>query len=155
LDFYVILCSVQIYYRFVFLPIVFEAGDLHNSTIVTDRTQKLSRILMIAGAVIFAFVGRAYLLGFLLGAAAGWWLFRSTADYWNDVVDTGFASAGTGSGHFLLHYLVMGGVLVLCALQPAWFNIFTCALGMVVLKISVILDAALEKKGEKRHGNTD
>ena len=52
-------------------------------------------------------------------------------------------------GTFAIHYAIMAAVLILCAKLPGIFNIFACALGLLIIKFSILLDAAIGRKKEQ------
>ena len=93
---------------------------------MTKLTVKLYILSASVMAVILSFFGLRYAAGFILGVLAeALNLFRNEM-FWNDVLDTGVASAGTGSFHFLINYLVL--------------NIFTCAAGLVWIKAVLLIE---------------
>ena len=86
-----------------------------------------------------------YASGFALGAVASVLLYIRNEQFWSGVLDTGTATKYTGIFHFLINYGIMAGVLVLSALKPELFNIFACAVGLLLLKISVIIKETIIK----------
>ena len=81
-----------------------------------------------------------YAAGFALGAAAAVLLYIRNDRYWNSILDGGSATKYTGIFHFFVNYAIMAGVLLLSAWFPAYLNIFGAAIGLFLLKISVILN---------------
>ncbi len=107
---------------------------------MTKLTVKLYILSASVMAVILSFFGLRYAAGFILGVLAeALNLFRNEM-FWNDVLDTGVASAGTGSFHFLINYLVMILVMVISAKFPQYLNIFTCAAGLVWIKAVLLIE---------------
>ena len=92
-----------------------------------------------------------YALGFGLGALASILLYFRNDSFWSDVLDTGTSTKYTGIFHFLINYLIMAGVLLAGAFLPQFFNIFACAAGLMLIKISVIVKEAFPniRKGGK------
>ena len=42
--------------------------------------------------------------------------------------------------------MIMAGVLVICAICPQYLNIFACALGMMAIKITSVIDVLIPGK---------
>ena len=80
-----------------------------------------------------------YAAGFALGACGSILLYVRNDRFWSAVLDSGSATKYTGVLHFLVNYGIMAGTLLLSALVPNVFNIFACAIGLMLLKISVII----------------
>lgn len=95
----------------------------------------LSGLCLLAG-----FFRYQYALGFLLGSAVGLLLYFRNRTFWNDVVDSGFATTGTGSFHFLINYVLMAASLIACAKFPQYLNIFFCTFGLLMIKVSIIIE---------------
>lgn len=112
---------------------------------MTERSWKIFRILTCIIAVITLVFDWRMTLGFLLGTGEAYLQYRRTEKFWNGVVDTGTASKGTGYFHFLINYAIMGATLIVCALLPSFLNIYTCALGMFMIKITSVVEVIAYK----------
>lgn len=116
---------------------------------MSERSWKFCRIIALIG-LLSGLIHWQYATGWLLGAAVAVLLYRRNETYWNDVVDTNRnVHRGTGMLHFLGNYALMAGVLVLGALFPQYLNIFASALGLMLIKLSVIAENVFPKKGEQ------
>ena len=83
-------------------------------------------------------------MSFLLGSAAAVLTYLLTARYCDLALS--LRSSGGTMGHFALNYMIWAAVLVICAVLPQYFNVLTCALGLVMVKISLVLGEFLNKK---------
>ena len=115
---------------------------------MNDRSWKLCWILTGIG-ILTGLLDRAYALGFLLGGAVSILLYRHNESFWTEILHQGKTGRWTGMGTFAIHYAIMAAVLILCAKLPGIFNIFACALGLLIIKFSILLDAAIGRKKEQ------
>ena len=100
---------------------------------MTKRTWTMAMILAAVGAC-SAFISLPVGLGFLLGSAG--------------ILSQGSAAAGTGMPHFMINWMIMVAVLLICVKLPNYFNIFSCAAGLFLIKITVTVDTLINGKGE-------
>lgn len=112
---------------------------------MTERSWKIFRILTCVIAVATLLFDWRMTLGFLLGTGEAYLQYHRTEKFWNGVVDTGSASRGTGYFHFLINYAIMGITLIACALLPKILNIFACAVGMFMIKITSVVEVLVYK----------
>ena len=112
---------------------------------MTNRSWKIFGILAVIGCL-SGIYHYSCLFGFLLGIGVALLLNYRNTTYWNDVLDTKIARKGIGTSHFMVNYLIMAFTLILCAFYPQYLNIFLCALGMSLIKISIILNEVVLKK---------
>ena len=63
-------------------------------------------------------------------------------------MNTKVSTKNTGVGHFLFTFAMMAGVLLVCAFLPDVFNIFACAVGMLLIKFVTYIDLLIPKKEE-------
>ena len=104
------------------------------------RVMILYAVLVGVTALILLIFGLPLMNGYLLGSAvAAFLLFRNVV-FWSDVLDSRFASRSTGSSHFLVNYLLMVVAMLLSVKFPQYLNIFTCALGLLMTKITLVID---------------
>jgi hypothetical protein len=109
---------------------------------MTERSWKISAVLTSIGLLII-FFSRSIGFGYLLGAVSAVILYKRNEKYWSGILDSGHAATGTGFFHFMINYAIMAGVLVLSALYPKYLNIFACAVGLMLIKITSVIDALL------------
>lgn len=107
---------------------------------------KLFFIIMIATSVITVFIDYRMTTGWLLGCFASALVYKRTESFWNGVVDRGFSTKHTGIGNFTLNYAIMAIVLIISAVLPKFFNIFSCACGLFLIRIVIILDSLRKEK---------
>ena len=103
------------------------------------KEYRKTMIAVILLGLLSGFADITYASGYALGCAASVLLYIRNDRFWSGVLDSGSATKYTGIFHFLINYLIMAGVLLVSALYPQFFNIFTCAVGLMLLKISVII----------------
>lgn len=113
--------------------------------LMTRRSWKICMVLMVIG-LLSGLIHLRYAAGFLIGAIVGVVLYLRNDRFWNGVVDIGNAGKGTGIFHFLINYSLMAGVMILAVRIPSYFNIFTCAAGMMIIKFTVIAESLLPRK---------
>lgn len=104
---------------------------------MTAEYWRMFRILCIVG-VCSGLIHWQYATGFALGAVIGYWNYRRTERFWNSIVDRGQAPKFTGAFHQIGTYALMAGSMILCALYPDYLNIFANALGLCIIKLSVV-----------------
>ena len=94
-------------------------------------------------AILCAFSGfyhYRFLAGFALGSLVGLLLYYRNTTYWNDYLDDQITGKFAHSGHFIINYLLMAISLIICAKYPQYLNIFMCAIGMSLIKISLVIN---------------
>lgn len=106
---------------------------------------KLFFTIMIATSVITIFIDYRISTGWLLGCGASALVYKRTESFWNGIVDRGFSTKHTGIGNFSINYGIMAIVLVMSAVLPKCFNIFSCAAGLFLVRIVIIVDSLLSK----------
>lgn len=114
---------------------------------MTKRTWITAFILMAVGTCTIL-ISRPVGLGFLLGSLTAVLLYKRNEIFWTGVLNQGSAHQWTGFFHFIVNYALMAGVLVLSALYSDYLNIFACAVGLFLIKITVTADVLLHKEGE-------
>ena len=98
---------------------------------------------MILGTVILLIFGLPLGAGYLLGCLISILLYKRNESFWTSVLDSGHAVKGTGFLHFLVNYGLMAGGLILSALVPDYLNIFACAAGMMLIKLTTVADVVI------------
>ncbi|MBQ7992909.1 MAG: ATP synthase subunit I [Solobacterium sp.] len=114
---------------------------------MTKRTWTTAIVLTAIGAC-SVFFSLPVCLGWLLGCAAAVLNYKRNERYWSGILSRGSAATGTGMPHFMINWLIMVAVLLICALKPEYFNIFSCAVGLFLIKITVTVDTLINRKGE-------
>lgn len=100
------------------------------------KNWKLFAILCAAAAVIMLVFDWRMTLSFLLGAGVSVGTYFLTERYCDIAISTG--SPAGSLGQFAANYMLWTAALVACALLPQYLNILTCALGLVMIKISLV-----------------
>ncbi len=116
---------------------------------MNKNTWRIFYILMVVGTVVPVFINYRISLGFLLGSIESLVHYKRLESFWNEVIDARVSHKTTGLGHFAITFAMMGAVLLICAFLPNIFNIYACAIGMLLVKITTYVDLLLQKKGEK------
>ena len=104
---------------------------------------KIYRILLCIG-LCTGLIRWTYATGFALGALAGAAVYRLDEHWVSQVLET--TSTAGSFAHSLLIFGLMALALLAGALLPGWFNIFAAAAGLLVIKLSLILDSLLERR---------
>ena len=115
---------------------------------MTERSWKILRILFFAG-ICTGVIRPQYGAGFALGGAAAlliYWKISRACDAW--IMDRYAGGLRVFSG-FMGNYAIMAGVLILAALKPQYFNIFTAAAGLGLIKLTAVAELFLDGKGER------
>lgn len=113
------------------------------------RTWKLFTLILITVSVVTIFIDWRITTGWILGCLISRILYRRIEVFWNGILDQGYATAKTGRGNYFTNYLIMAAALVVCALCPEYLNIFACALGMMAIKITSVMDVLIPGKEKK------
>ncbi len=113
---------------------------------MNERTWKLFYILMIFGAIITIVVDYRIALGYLLGSAEALIHYKRLEKFWNGVIDVGVSHKSTGVMHFTFTFAMMACVLLICAFLPNIFNIYACAVGMLLIKVTTYIDLLIHKE---------
>lgn len=108
------------------------------------RNWKIFAVLTVLIAAVTVFFDWRMTLGFLLGAGVSVGTYFLT-EHFCDVALSLQSSGGT-MGHFMLNYMIWAAVLVLCAKLPQFLNILACALGLVMIKISLFAGELLHRR---------
>lgn len=116
---------------------------------MTDRSWKLFTVILITVSVITLLIDWRITTGWILGCLVSRLLYWRIETFWNGVLDTGYSNAKTGRGNHATNNLIMAAALVVCALLPQYLNIFACALGMMAIKITSVIDVLIPGKGKQ------
>ncbi len=110
------------------------------------KTWKLFYILMIFGTIITVVIDYRISLGYLLGSLEAWIHYKRLEKFWNGVIDVGVSHKSTGVMHFAITFALMACVLLICAFLPNIFNIYACAVGMLLIKVTTYIDLFIHKE---------
>ena len=113
---------------------------------MTERSWKVFTVLLIAGSAVTVFIDWTLTTGWILGCLISRLLYRRIEIFWNGILDQGYSTAKTGRGNRAGNIMIMAGVLVICAVCPQYLNIFACALGMMAIKITSVIDVLIPGK---------
>lgn len=115
---------------------------------MNKRAWKIFYIVMLVGTIVPLFFDFKISLGFLLGSIEALVHYKRLESFWNGIMDAGVSNKHTGIMHFGFTFMLMAGVLLICAFFPNIFNIFACAIGMILVKITTYIDMLIPKKEE-------
>ncbi len=107
---------------------------------MSKRAWMLSFWILGIGTVVLTILGMKFGLGYLLGGCVGLVNYKRNETFWSAVLSTGHAKRGTGFTHFLVNYGLMAGVLAVGVMFPAYVNIFTAALGLMIIKLAAVAE---------------
>ncbi len=115
---------------------------------MNEKTWKIFYILMILGTILPLFFNYKISLGYLLGSTEALIHYKRLERFWNGVMDVGVSHKRTGLGHFGFTFLMMAAVLLICAFFPNIFNIYACAIGMMLIKLTSYIDLLINKEAK-------
>ena len=115
---------------------------------MNSRSWKFFYTAMIIGTSVPLIFDYRISLGFLLGSLEALIHYKRLESFWNGVLNTKVSTKNTGVVHFLFTFAMMAGVLLVCAFLPDVFNIFACAVGMLLIKFVTYIDLLIPKKEE-------
>lgn len=113
---------------------------------MSQRAWKIFYILMGLGTIIPLCIDFRISLGFLLGSVEALVHYKRLESFWNGIMDVGVSNKHTGVMHFGFTFALMAGVLLICAFFQNIFNIFACAVGMILVKITTYIDMLIPTK---------
>ena len=114
---------------------------------MTKRSWKIWRILLVIG-LCSGLINRTYGLGFGLGAAASLLIYKKIELMCDTLIQQQEAGRIQVYAGFLVDYAIMAAVLIVAAKLPAWFNIFTAALGLGLIKITAVAELMFHGKDD-------
>ena len=86
-------------------------------------------------------------MGLLAGELLSVIIYEWNVYYWNRVLDSRHAGTFTGFPHFLINFVLMGGLLLTCVYNPSILNIFSASAGLMSVKSAIIVNELLKGKG--------
>lgn len=111
-------------------------------------TWKLFGTISVIVTILLIVISRPLGLGYVVGVGMCALLYKRNETYWGDVFDAREKVGYGYFGHYLINLLCMAVPMILAARHPHVLNIFTVALGLLMIKITVTLETVLPKKGD-------
>lgn len=111
---------------------------------MTKRAWEIFIVLTIFTALIFTVFHWQWMTGFLLGSGASAFAYRNTENYVDQTISAQMP-AGTAF-HMMLNYMIWAAVLLIAAVLPNYLNILSCALGLFMIRFSLIIDSLWRKE---------
>lgn len=111
---------------------------------MTKRGWKIFIVLTVFTAFIFTLFHWQWMTGFLIGSGASALAYRNTENYVDRTISAQMP-AGTAF-HMMLNYMIWTVVLVIAAVLPNYLNILSCALGLFMVRFSLIIDTLWRKE---------
>ena len=90
---------------------------------------------VIALAIIFLIMRFQYMTGFLLGSLVSVLAYKNTERY----VDQTMQIKTPAPSSFPLNFAMWAGVLILCAVLEEYLSILPCALGLFMVRITLVV----------------
>lgn len=112
------------------------------------ETWKLFALLSVCIEIVLLVIKWTFGLGYLVGVVMCFILYKRNEVYWTDILDAREKVGYAYLGHYFINLLCMAVPMVLAALYPNVLNIFTVALGLLMIKITVTIEVLLPKKGD-------
>ena len=116
---------------------------------MTERSWKITVVLIVLGSILTAFFGWNVMAGYLLGSAACIVNYKRNERYWTGILNQGSATKWTGMFHWIINYAIMAAVMFISAMKPQYLNVFSTTAGLLLIKIAVIVETIL---GDKKKG---
>lgn len=111
---------------------------------MTKSAWKLFVGLMIVVSLICGIIQWQFMTGYLLGCGASALVYMNTVHYVDKTIAAQMPS-GTVF-HMAMNYMIWIAVLVLSAVLPQYLNVLFCALGLFMIRISLIIDELWQRK---------
>lgn len=115
---------------------------------MTDQSWKIYKVLCITVSIVTLVINFRWTAGWLLGSLVTVLLYKRIESFWNGILDTGYADKKTGRGNYFTNYLIMAAALLICALLPDYLNIFACALGLMAVKFTSVIEVLITGRGK-------
>lgn len=107
---------------------------------------KISTILLAVSAGIAVLFDWRISTGLLLGGVVSVLLYLRTAAFCDIVLKQNKAGRGFVFSRFMSSYALMAIPLILAAVKPEYLNFFATAAGLLLIKVTLILDSLLERR---------
>lgn len=114
---------------------------------MTRKSYRIFAVLLIAVSVLTLFFDYRWTTGWLLGCLVSLLLYRRVESFWGMILDRRFVSGKTGRGNFLGNYLIMAATLLICAFFGKFLNIYSCALGLMAVRFTSVIEILITRKG--------
>lgn len=111
---------------------------------MTQKSWKIFIVLSAVTAVVLVLFHWQWMTGYLLGCAASALAYKNTEHYVDQTISARMP-AGTAV-HMMLNYTIWTAVLIVSAVLPQLLNVLTCALGLFMIRITLITDSLLRKE---------
>lgn len=112
-------------------------------------SKSLKRNCLVCTAVfclVMLWIDVRIVLGFLFGAIGSVLLYLRNVAFCNAVLDERSTRHLKTFGRFLQSYAIMAIVLIVSAAKPELLNVFSAALGLLLVKICLILETFTERR---------
>lgn len=103
-----------------------------------------------AGCLVTLFIDWRIAVGYLTGSLLAVLLYHRNDVYWSEILEAGTPKGSRYGFHFLINMAIMAVPMILAALYPQVMNIFAVAVGLMMVKISVVAETLVYRgKGEQ------
>jgi hypothetical protein len=117
---------------------------------MTGQSWKVFKVICLIGCLGTVIIDYRIALGYLVGSLLAVVLYRRNDSYWSEILEAGTPKGSRYGFHFLINLAIMAAPMVAAALYPQVMNIFAVAVGLMMIKISVIAETLIyRKKGEQ------
>ncbi len=110
---------------------------------------KVFRMLMTAITVICIFVSIPAAIGYWIGSLDAVLLYKRNESFWGEVLDIGTPVGSNHGLHYMINFALMALPMFAAVRFPQYMNIFTVALGLMMIKITVTFQLLLKRGREK------
>jgi len=98
-------------------------------------------------ACLFLFIDLSLVYGFILGSFISVILYRMTERFCTAIFNSKSSNKGFMYLNFMINFGLMALTLLICALKPETLNIFAAALGLMIVKASLLFNVVfLERR---------
>lgn len=113
---------------------------------MTEQSWKVFKIICLIGCLATVIFDWRITLGYLTGSLLAVVLYKRNESYWSEILDIGTTKGSRYGFHFMANIAIMAAPMVFAALFPQVMNIFAAAVGLMMVKISVIAETLIYRR---------
>ena len=115
--------------------------------IMGKNEKKLACFLWGGFAILFLLIDLSLVYGFILGSLVSVVLYKRTERFCTAVLSSKSSNKGFMYLNFMINFGLMALTLLICAIKPEILNIFGAALGLMLIKATIVFNAVfLERR---------
>lgn len=136
--------------------IFFNASEMEcEDKNMTEQSWKVFKVICLAGCIVTVLIDWRITFGYLAGSLLAILLYKRNESYWTEILEIGTPRGSRYGFHFAVNLAIMAAPMIAAALFPQVMNIFAAAVGLMMIKISVVAETLfIHKKGETENEST-